>query len=284
MGGKRFTEDPAGAPPRRRRGGLWLGACALVLAGCAQDPDAETARAGVTSNSYLRIADATMKGGDAAMAATFYRRAALAAPNDPIPALGLGHALMRVGGHRGAAAAFREAVARDPANAEALRGLGGALLALELPRQAAVGFRAALEAGAGHLARVGLGVALDMMGDHAAAQKAYRAVLADQPGSLNAGNNLGLSLAFAGRHDEAVALLRRVAAHPAATARHRQNLALAYGLAGRMVMAARIARLDLDPAAVERNLVYYAWLRRQPAGDVARAVLGGGASGAAGGG
>ena len=87
----------------------------------------------------------------------------------------------------------------------------------------------------------GLGVALDLAGQHEAAEAAYRAGLEVAPDSMLLRNNLGLSLALAGRDQESIELLRAVVDEPGAKARNRQNLALAYGLAGDLVAAERIA-------------------------------------------
>jgi len=103
-------------------------------------------------------------------------------------------------------------------------------------------------------------VALDLAGQHEAAEAAYRAGLEVAPDSMLLRNNLGLSLALAGRHQESIALLRAVVDEPGAKTRNRQNLALAYGLAGDLVAAERIARLDLDEESVQNDLAYYAAL------------------------
>jgi Flp pilus assembly protein TadD len=69
-----------------------------------------------------------------------------------------------------------------------------------------------------------LGVAYDLLGDHAAATGTYRQALAMVPASNAVRNNLALSLALQENFAEAVQLLRPLAEGPGATRRSRQNL------------------------------------------------------------
>ncbi|HEX7006917.1 MAG TPA: tetratricopeptide repeat protein, partial [Alphaproteobacteria bacterium] len=161
-------------------------------------------------------------------------------------------------------AAFQRVLAADPENREAMRGLGNIYIATDQPTKAIEQFQRLIERKPTYQAFNGLGVAYDLEGKHAAAQKAYHSGLAENPTSLTLKNNLALSLALSGDYPAAIDLLRSVSRHPQATYRHRQNLALVYGLAGDMTHAAEIARIDLDPKAVQSNLEYYAWLRSQP--------------------
>ena len=119
----------------------------------------------------------------------------------------------------------------------------------------------------------GLGVAHDLAGDHAAAEKSYRNALRIAPENMAVGNNLALSLALAGKFDEATKILKEIVADPASLIAHRQNLALVYGLAGNDADAARIGQLDLSPPQVKNNLAYYARLREMPDRERTRAVF-----------
>jgi Flp pilus assembly protein TadD len=209
----------------------------------------------------MRVAAATRAGGDPATAVVLYRRAHTLEPFNAEPLAKLGGALNDLAVPDEAAQAFRKALGIDPRNTEGLRGLGAALIALDQPELAVEQFEAALAIEDDHRSYSGLGVALDAMGDHALAQAYYRVGLELAPGNLTLLNNLGLSLALTGDHPAAIEALSQAATHPAATARQRQNLALAHGLAGDPEVAARIARLDLDEAAVQSNLAYYDVLR-----------------------
>ena len=54
--------------------------------------------------------------------------------------------------------------------------------------------------------------------------------------------------------------------------RERQTLALIYGLQGNRQAAEQMARLDLNPQAVQRNLAYYDSLRLMPPDARQRAI------------
>lgn len=207
---------------------------------------------------FLAVADRLRSGGDCANAALFYRRAYGADPANTVALARLAECLTAVGDNAGAAEAYGRALMIDPDNPGLLRGLGNARILLAQPRLAAPQFEAALRVDPRDVrAYNGLGVALDMTGDHRKAQDAYRAGLAVDPGNRPLLNNLGLSLALAGNESEAMAMLEKLNAAPAATAVNRQNLALVYGLTGRYEAAERLARVDLAPAEVQRNLSFY---------------------------
>ncbi len=214
---------------------LFLGACAQAPESPAQRVPSNVNSGSISAASLVRIAEASRAAGDTASAARLFRRA----------------------------------IKIDPNHVAAQQGLGKTLLALDMPRAAIEHFRAAIAGQAAMLGKPGissyngLGVAFDTVGEHAAAQIAYRDGLVHHPENLTLRNNLGLSLALSGQHEDAIALLRAVNDHPSATARHRQNLALAYGLAGKVESAEETAKHDLDRAAIQNNLRYYAWLRER---------------------
>jgi hypothetical protein len=72
---------------------------------------------------------------------------------------------------------------------------------------------------------------------------------------------MALSAALAGDMEKGTRLLEKAAVLPGATAQVRQNLALLYGVGGKLVAAERLARLDLPPDLVARNLAYYREMR-----------------------
>lgn len=253
-----------------------VSACALLLGGCSSgiwnmfglfgttNQKIEQSAGVTTASSLIRIADTTMASGDPALAIGFYNRASQLNPGSAEAQFKLGFALYRMGANREAESAFRRALAAQPGNVDAMRGLGHVLVALDRPTEAADLYRAAAQTKPDYRLHNGLGVALDMIGRRGAAQAAYRAGLALKPKNLSLQNNLGLSLALDGKTDEAIRTLRIVVANPRASIRHRQNLALAYGLAGRTKDAARTILMDMNSAAVQNNLAYYAWLRSRP--------------------
>ncbi len=252
-------------------------AAAALLSACAADPFIDHVRATPEEKSIqqsdprstmtgsaaalMRVANATRARGDYATAITIYRRVADLAPTNSEPYLAMGDALMAVGAYNDAVSAYHGAISRG-AKVDAYRGLGNARISLDQPALALTQFDEAIRLAADDVRGYsGKGVALDMMGQYAAAQEIYRGALEIAPDNKTVLNNFGLSLAFSGKHDEAIEILRPIALAPEGRARQRQNLALAYGMAGDMAEAARIARMDLDEASVQKNLAYYQILR-----------------------
>lgn len=238
-------------------------AASAMLAGCSGNDKSAEEREADMVKAMIRAGDKSRDRGDFNAAAAFYRRAHEAEPDKPEPLIGLGKALAMGGAPRRAAAAFRKALTIDPDNAAAHRGLGNALIAQEQADLAIQEFEKVLKKNPkDHLAYNGIGVAYDAVANHTKAQEYYYAGLEVVPGDVSLRNNLGLSLAFAGHFKGAIEILRPLALRPGATPRDRQNLALAYGLAGDTFNAEKFARLDMDAQSVQRNLSYYAALRK----------------------
>ena len=259
MTNQRMARALVGRPAAGTAFAILLG---IALAGCAtSDGRPNGQAANVSPDAIMRIADTARQSGDLAQAAGLYSRAAQMEPKNIKPLLELGSVYGQMHLPRQAAEAWQAAVSIDPRNATALRGLANAELESGDPTAAIRNIRAAQAIQPGWRNDNSLGVAYDMLSDHATAQAAYRDGLALAPGNLQLTNNLGLSLALSGDFAHALPLLEATAKDPAATPRMRQNLALAYGLSGNDEKAAEIAKLDLDAAAVQENLGYYEFLR-----------------------
>jgi Flp pilus assembly protein TadD len=271
---------------RRWRAGLLAGSLVVTVAACAPNTvrtpmaphlgaEAAAEREESRYGSLLRMASSTRAAGDPASAVQLYQQAIAQEAGRPEAYVLLGETLIDLEAYDDAGQVFREALQRDPDNHAAHRGYARTLVALRRPESAIQHYEAVLRRAPDDLQALnGLGVAHDLSGRHDAAQAAYRRGLRVAPESLMLRNNLGLSLALGGQHEEAIRTLRTLADEPGAKPRNRQNLALAYGLAGNLAAAERISRIDLDEAAVENNLAYFAMLaalddRRQRA-----AVLG----------
>ncbi len=211
--------------------------------------------------TMMRVASAAHDAGNFSVAINLYRRAHTIAPLEIEPLLRLGAVLVDAGAPNDAAEAYRAALTQKPFEQRALRGLGTALLALGQPEMAAAQYRAALSEEKTASNYLGLGVSLDMSGNHHTARQAYLNALNLDPDNPILLNNLALSLAFDGQFESALSYLLPLVDSPHATVQHRQNLALIYGLANRMRDAARVARIDLDEDSVQRNLAYYELLR-----------------------
>jgi len=236
---------------------------AVMLGGCSKPDKTPAEREAGLVKAMIRAGDKSRERGDFNAAAAFYTRAHEAEPDNVGPLIGLGKALAMGGAPRRSAEAFRKSLVIDPDNAEARRGYGNAMIAMDQADLAVQEFEKVLAAHPrDYMAYNGLGVAYDAVGNHTKAQEYYYAGLEIVPGDVSLRNNLGLSLAFAGHFKGAIEILRPLALRPGASPRDRQNLALAYGLAGDTFNAEKFSRMDMDGSSVQRNLNYYAALRK----------------------
>ncbi|MBU6497142.1 MAG: tetratricopeptide repeat protein, partial [Rhodospirillales bacterium] len=174
----------------------------------------------------MRQANAYIMTGNRAAAADDYRRVLTIQPGLETAELGLGKLLIATDPH-GAQVVYQGILARQPRNAEALSNLG---------------------------------VALDLQGQHAAAQKSYREALVITPNAVPVRQNLGLSLAVSGNPEEAVQILGQLAREGDNDRRVRDNLAMALALTGRTDEADKMLREELSPADAEKALAAYSQL------------------------
>ena len=265
------------------RASLVLAGAFLALGGCTPtpiryDPLSVNGRdgGGVTPSypALMRIAAAARTGGDLSNAVSLYRRAAQLAPGNPEPYLDLGDTLVAMGKTNEAILAYNSALARNPHTPGARGGLARAYLLTGRPELA---FAPLSTDYAEHpkdpRLYLLLGMANDETGAHAAAQSWYRGGLAIAHGNPDLTINLALSLALSGDYPSAISTLRPLASGPGSSPAARQTLSLIYGLAGNDRAAARLARIDLNDAAVKHNLAYFASLRRLSPKARARAIL-----------
>jgi len=230
-----------------------------LLAGCANTPAETVGPAAAPSpgpEGALRLAEATLNGGDARAAIDLYRRAAAADPEAIEPRLGLARAYLAVGALPEARDAFAAVAGREPI--EAARGLGRVALAHGDAVEAKARFGEVLKAHPDDVTALnGVAVALDLEGRHREAQRTYAKALQLAPTNRAVANNAALSLVLAGDGAAAVARLRELADTPMAPAAARHNLALALGLAGDAAAARDLLEGELDPAALASNLDFY---------------------------
>lgn len=210
----------------------------------------------------MRVAGKAMESGDYGVAARFYQTVADAVPASAEPLLGLGEAELAQGRLAEAEGAFRAAVRLSPEAADTNDALGRVLVSKGAFLEAIQHFRRALAKAPSASLHNKLGVAHDLMGDGAAAQRHYRAALELDPETVTARNNLALSLAISERYPEAIAEMERVAARPDATRRHRQNLAFVYGMAGRLEDTARVlGKTGIPESEQARNRALFERIR-----------------------
>jgi Flp pilus assembly protein TadD len=260
---------------------------AMALAGCQPfpvhyDPLSVNGRdGGGTPPSYealMRIGAAALAGGDPVNALSVFRRAAEIRPSAPA-FVAIADTLLQIGSVDEAILAYNSALARDGNDLAAQLGLSRAYLETGRPQLAHVPLSKALAQSPNDPRALLLsGVTEDLAGQHAAAQSAYRQGLKYAPTNPALTVNLALSLALSDNYAAAVAELTPVAMAPAGSARERQSLALIYGLQGNEAEAARIGRIDLDPASVEHNLTIYRMLRGLPPDALSRAILSSGSN------
>jgi Flp pilus assembly protein TadD len=214
-------------------------------------------------DTLMRIGAAAHAAGDLPAALNVYRRAASIDTHAVAPFVASGNTLMEMGQVNEAIIAYNSALDRDGDDPEALRGLARAYLMTGRPELAGKPLSVAFKQTPDDPKLLQLiGVADDFLGQHEEAQARYRRGLELMPGDRALTLNLALSLALTGNYPQAIALLRPLAMAPRSTPRERQTLALIYGLQGNRPAAERMARMDLDPQAVSRNLAYYDSLRR----------------------
>ena len=243
----------------------------VALAGCENttinvDPLSINGRDGggrpVSYAGLMRIGAAAHAGGDLANAVGVYRRAAAFDPHAPAPFVAAGNTLLEMGQVNEAIVSFNAALKRNDHDPEALRGLARAYLVTGKPELAAQPLSVAYQSTPEDPKLLELiCVADDFAGQHEEAQARYRRGLELFPRDPALSLNLAMSLALTGNYGEAVAILRPIAVAPTASPRERQTLALIYGLQGNRQAAEQMARRDLDPQSVQRNLAYYDSLR-----------------------
>jgi len=248
---------------------LGLGACSNIDKRIDAADKQDQNRA-LTPQALASLGDAAAAQGNYEAAAPLYARASQADPKNVAIQLKFADSLERAGRPQAADTIYRNVLALDADNTKALGALGRLAIANDKPQKAAEYYSRAI-ATAGktpdHRHYGGLGVALDMSGDHKDAREAYRKGLAIKPDDLALTNNLGLSYALSGRYKSAISTLRKVIRKDPNSTRARHNLALAYGLAGQNKRAMRLAETKAERKQFSKRIAYYRWLRKKIQSD-----------------
>lgn len=161
---------------------------------------------------------------------------------------------------RRAEAIFEVLLERDPYSATLRTGLALTALAEGEIERARIELDEAISLDPGApTPRVLLGVILDRLDDHEAAQEMYRAANALRPEDWVILNNLGVSYLLSNDPESAEAALQKAATLRPGDAALRNNLGLALGLVGRPVEAFEQFALVAGEAQAHNNLgwVYY---------------------------
>lgn len=238
---------------RRPRAGavtLLLVGCALAACADVSDRPGNASRGGIPP-SLVQLGDSLQRTGDAEGAETMYRAAVGQDGRNAAALERLGQALMASGDPGRAEQAFRAALVLNGDSAAAKHGLAVALLAQRRAGEA-LPLLAAL-AGKRPDARTlrTYGVALDMAGQQAEAQAAYRRGLELAPADPNLHGNLALSLAASGQMEAALAEMRAAQLAPLPDPRQGVNGILLLAVAGRGEEARRQGVALLGPARTE---------------------------------
>jgi Flp pilus assembly protein TadD len=202
----------------------------------------------------IRVADAALAGGAPAMALQVADGILAHKPSDVDALLRKGDALYQLKRYDESEANFIHVLKISAGNEEALLGLGRVKLAEDPAAAAKLFSDIVAKDRANAAAQNDLGIARDLLGEHAAAQTAYRAALALKPDMLAARVNLGVSLALSGQEKEALDVLRPLANTPDMIPRVRQDLAATLALAGQDAPARQLLSKDLDPTEVSEAM------------------------------
>ena len=236
-----------------------------LLGGCATSGRPETAtntpQAG-SSEQFTRLGDRARDRGDLALAASFYRQAYDAQPENVGPLVSLGHVLLEMRAPDKAEEAFQAALLREPRNFEALRGLGNARIEQHNAQQAIPPLEQAMAVAANDFRVLNaLGVAYDMTGNHIEAQKHYQSGCRSRP-------TIPVSAPITACRWRFPAATRR-RSKPSSRSPRPLGRRRSSGRPSPLCMvsraisteAERIARLDLDEGSVQTNLKRYAAIR-----------------------
>ncbi|MBE7210174.1 MAG: tetratricopeptide repeat protein [Gluconacetobacter diazotrophicus] len=251
---------------RYRRGGamilapmLALGA-SLALGACADRTG------GLRDTPSLGVADSALSNGDPDFALRIAQRMIAADPNNAAAWVRQGDAFAAMENPFQARGSYQKALALSPAAVGAQMGMGR-LAIRSNPGEAVGWFRRVLERRSDQepAANNDLGIALDLLGQHAAAQDSYRRALDLQPDLSAAQVNLGLSLALSGHAREGAAMIRPLAEGTGATPRMREDLATALLLDGQDDAARQVLSHDVPPERLDDSLRALRSLRSVPA-------------------
>ncbi len=232
-------------------------ALVLALAACAQQPGSQTAANAPTGSvgpNTLNVADAAIAGGDPNMALSISQSILKDDPDNVDALVHEGDAYYALDRCLPAQAAYQLALKYDAKSSPAETGLGRCLLKTD-PAAAEQAFAAAVAIDPGNAAAWSdLGIARDLQGNFEGAVEPYQQAFLADPGSLATEVNLGLSLALSGHGPEALQYLGPLATGQSATPKIREDYAAALIASGRDDEARQVLAIDLTPDQVQQAM------------------------------
>jgi Flp pilus assembly protein TadD len=217
-------------------------------------------------NTMLALGKSFAKRGEHNAAIPILENAHYNNKGSSVALLYLGKSLMAVGRYDEAIDALIAAKNKSPNDQEILISLGQLYLTLHNPSTAKGYFSAAIATSKQSkrgpstntaTAYSGLGVSLELLGEHNKAQEAFDRGLALNGENMNLLSNKALSLALAGEASRAIEILQAITTSPQAQSQHRQNLALVYVFEGDSVRAWQTASIDMSPNMAEKAVASF---------------------------
>ena len=225
---------------------------AVTLTGCSFG----TTEIG-NGTASIHVAEAALNAGSPRVALQVVQNILDRSPDDTHALLIRGDALTQLAQNEQAASTFQRALRKDPASVHGKLGLARIRLTTD-PNDAVGLLRDILHTEPNNIsALTDLGVALDLLGQHAEAQTFYRRVMRDNPDNVAVRVNLSLSLAMSGDSAEALRLIEPLARDRSAPIKIRHNYAAILTMAGRRSEAASVLKGDLSPEDTNRALAAY---------------------------
>jgi Flp pilus assembly protein TadD len=239
-----------GSPVMRLLTGLLsIAACGALMACTSIDAQR---RSTLTTEARLQVAEAAVAAGDNDLAASMYTAAAASEPANIALQLRCADALARSGKVEQARGMLTERLRTGAHQPDLIRALALINLVAGDPARAIVEFDQLLAASPGDIrALVDKAVALDLQGQHAAAQAIYRDVLATAPNDAAATNDLAVSMMLEGRTRQALETLAPLRDADTSPPRLRVNLGILYAATGdaersRQLLGERVSDADLS--------------------------------------
>jgi Flp pilus assembly protein TadD len=228
--------------------------CALTACASLTSPQQHT----LTADARLQVAEAADASGDSELASSMYIQAAVSEPSNIALQMRCADALARYGKLAQARQILTERLRSNPGQPDLTRALALIDLIGGRPEQAIAGLDQVLAANPADLnALVDKAVALDLLGQHTAAQAIYTQVLATTPDDAATRNDLAMSQMLQGRTSEALQTLVPMQNADTSPQRLKVNLGILYAATGdhdrsRQLLGDRAS--DGDVEAIARAL------------------------------